>query len=72
MDISTPLGLFGGIVVVSTLILMGGSFGMYVSDHAMIIIFGGSFSATLIHFPLSSIFPTVCRSARNSPSPCGV
>jgi chemotaxis protein MotA len=56
MDISTPLGLFGGVVVVSTLILMGGNFGMFASDHAAIIIFGGSFSATLIRFPLVSIF----------------
>jgi chemotaxis protein MotA len=56
MDISTPLGLFSGVVVVSTLILMGGNFGMFASDHATIIIFGGSFSATLIRFPLISIF----------------
>ena len=35
---------------------MGGGFGMFVSDHAVIIIFGGSFAATLIRFPLSSIF----------------
>ncbi len=56
MDIATGLGLIGGMVVVSTVILMGGNFGMYVSDHAVIIIFGGSFSATLIRFPLISIF----------------
>ena len=56
MDIATSLGLFGGVVVVSTVILMGGNFGMYFSDHAVIIIFGGSFSATLIRFPLVSIF----------------
>src|SRR5271169_5646636 len=30
--------------------------GMFVSDHAVIVIFGGSFAATLIRFPLSSIF----------------
>jgi chemotaxis protein MotA len=56
MDIATGLGLFGGAVVVSTLILLGGDFRMFVSDHAMIVIFGGSFSATLIRFPLVSIF----------------
>jgi chemotaxis protein MotA len=56
MDIATGLGLFGGVVVVSTLILLGGDFRMFVSDHAMIVIFGGSFSATLIRFPLISIF----------------
>jgi chemotaxis protein MotA len=56
MDIATGLGLFGGVVVVSTLILLGGDFRMFVSDHALIVIFGGSFSATLIRFPLVSIF----------------
>src|SRR4030081_2316750 len=56
MDIATGLGLIGGAIVVSTLILRGGDFGMFVSDHAVIIIFGGSFSATLIRFPLISIF----------------
>jgi chemotaxis protein MotA len=56
MDIATGLGLLAGATVVITLMLMGGGLGMFVSDHAIIIIFGGSFAATLIRFPLSSIF----------------
>ena len=56
MDIATGLGLLAGATVVVTLMLMGGGLGMFVSDHAIIIIFGGSFAATLIRFPLSSIF----------------
>src|SRR3974390_1620662 len=56
MDIATGLGLVSGAVVVLTLIFMGGDLRMFVSDHATIIIFGGSFAATLIRFPLSSIF----------------
>jgi len=56
MDIATGLGLAAGATVVITLMLMGGGLGMFVSDHAIIIIFGGSFAATLIRFPLSSIF----------------
>ena len=56
MDISTGLGLFAGIVVLCTMILMGGDLHMFVSEHAIIVIFGGSFSATLIRFPLSAIF----------------
>ncbi len=56
MDIATGLGLLAGATVVATVMLMGGGFGMFVSDHAVIIIFGGSFAATLIRFPLSSIF----------------
>ena len=56
MDIATGLGLVAGTTVVLTLILMGGDLRMFLSDHAVIIIFGGSFAATLIRFPLSSIF----------------
>src|SRR6202163_3557284 len=56
MDIATSLGLVAGAAVVATLMLMGGDLRMFVSDHAVIIIFGGSFSATLIRFPLASIF----------------
>ncbi len=56
MDISTGLGLVAGVIVIFAMMLLGGDLGMFVSDHAIIIIFGGSFSATLIRFPLSSIF----------------
>jgi chemotaxis protein MotA len=56
MDIATGLGLLAGTAVIVTVMLMGGGLGMFVSDHAIIIIFGGSFAATLIRFPLSSIF----------------
>jgi chemotaxis protein MotA len=56
MDIATGLGLLAGATVVITVMLMGGGLSMFVSDHAIIIIFGGSFAATLIRFPLSSIF----------------
>ena len=56
MDIATSLGLVAGATVVATLMLMGGDLRMFVSDHAIIIIFGGSFSATLIRFPLTAIF----------------
>ena len=52
MDIATGLGLVAGIIVVITMVLMGGDLHMFISEHAMIIIFGGSFSATLIRFPL--------------------
>jgi chemotaxis protein MotA len=55
MDITTGLGLFAGTVVLVTMILMGGDLGMFVSDHAVIVIFGGSFSATLIRFPLTTM-----------------
>ena len=55
MDITTLVGLVAGAIVLSTLILMGGDFRMFYDIHAVIIIFGGSFAATLIRFPLSAI-----------------
>jgi chemotaxis protein MotA len=56
MDISTALGLAAGAMVTASLILMGGDLGMFADSHAFIVIFGGSFAATLIRFPLSAIF----------------
>jgi chemotaxis protein MotA len=56
MDIATGLGLLAGAAVLATLILMGGDIRMFVDTHAFIVIFGGSFAATLIRFPLASIF----------------
>jgi chemotaxis protein MotA len=56
MDIATGLGLVAGAAVVCTLILLGGDFRMFYDMHALIVIFGGSFSATLIRFPLGAIF----------------
>jgi chemotaxis protein MotA len=55
MDITTGIGLMAGIAVVCTLILLGGDFRMFYDLHALIVIFGGSISATLIRFPLIAI-----------------
>jgi chemotaxis protein MotA len=52
MDIATGVGLVAGTIVIVTLILMGGDFRMFYDVHAVIIIFGGSFAATLIRFPI--------------------
>jgi len=50
------MGLLAGFAVVVSLIMMGGDMRMFYDVHAIIIIFGGSFAATLIRFPLASIF----------------
>src|SRR6476659_40853 len=55
MDIATAAGLVAGVVVIATLILMGGDFRMFYDVHAIIIIFGGSIAATLIRFPLAAM-----------------
>jgi chemotaxis protein MotA len=55
MDIMTGAGLAGGTIVVMTIMLLGGDLRIFVSDHAAIIVFGGSISATMIRFPLGVI-----------------
>jgi chemotaxis protein MotA len=55
MDIATGLGLVAGAIVIITLILLGGDLRMFYDVHAIIIIFGGSFAATLIRFPLAAM-----------------
>jgi chemotaxis protein MotA len=64
MDIATGLGLLAGAVVLVSLIMMGGDLRMFADSHAAIVIFGGSFAATLIRFPLSSIFHGLPLGAR--------
>jgi chemotaxis protein MotA len=56
MDFATGIGLLAGIAVVLVMMLMGGDVHMFISEHALIIIFGGSLAATLIRFPLAAIF----------------
>ena len=55
MDIMTSVGLVCGFLVMTPIMLMGGDLDMFVSEHAVIIIFGGSIAATMIRFPLSAI-----------------
>src|ERR1700730_1361955 len=52
MDIMTSVGLLSGIAVIAVMVLMGGDLHMFFSEHAVIIIFGGSIAATMIRFPL--------------------
>ena len=55
MDLTTGIGLLAGAGVVVSLIMMGGDIRTFYDIHALIVIFGGSFAATLIRFPLASI-----------------
>src|SRR5947209_12849352 len=64
MDIATSLGLVAGAIVLCTLIMMGGDLRMFLDAHAAIVIFGGSFAATLIRFPFSSIMHGLPLGAR--------
>ena len=40
MDIMTGAGLVAGVIVIATMMLLGGNLEMFVSEHAAIIIFG--------------------------------
>src|SRR6478672_1627884 len=51
----TGVGLVCGIIVVSVMIFMGGDLHMFISEHAALIVIGGSIAATMIRFPLSAI-----------------
>lgn len=64
MDIATGLGLLAGAAMVLTLIFMGGDLSTFYDIHAVIVIFGGSFAATLIRFPLTSILHGIPLGAR--------
>src|SRR5580693_4363899 len=48
----TGVGLAVGILVIAVMMLLGGDVHMFISEHAIIIIFGGSIAATMIRFPL--------------------
>jgi chemotaxis protein MotA len=66
MDLATILGLLGAVGVVSTIIMMGGEFSMFISSHGLIVVFGGAITATFIRFPLAQImhgFPTALKLA---------
>src|SRR3954470_19615428 len=56
MDIMTGVGLVFGMIVVAVMVMMGGDLHMFISEHAIIIIFGGSIAATMIRFPLGVMF----------------
>jgi len=55
MDLATGAGLIAGLVVIVTLILMGGDLRTFYDAHALIIIGGGSLAATMIRFPFAAI-----------------
>jgi chemotaxis protein MotA len=55
MDISTIVGAVLGVATVVTLMMMDGHVSIYISEHAVIVIFGGSIAATMIRFPFSTM-----------------
>jgi len=61
MDLATLLGLMAAMLVVVTVIVMGGveTVGLFINAHAGLIVLGGSFSALLMQFSLKQFLGAV-------------
>src|SRR5580704_18081134 len=64
MDIMTGVGLVFGTIILVLIMLMGGDIHMFISEHAVLIVIGGSIAATMIRFPLSAILHGVPLGAK--------
>lgn len=56
MDLATLIGLIVGTLFVVGAIMVGGSVGAFVNLPSILIVIGGSFSATLMRFPMKDCF----------------
>ena len=56
MDIATLLGLIIGMAVVTAAILVGSDMWIFINLPGFLIVIGGTFAATLIKFPLKTVF----------------
>ncbi len=52
MDLSTIIGLISGVALISGAIILGGDVGGFIEFQAVLIVFGGTFAATLASFPM--------------------
>ena len=55
MDVATLVGTLAGFIVIATAIFLGGGAGAFVNVPAVLITFGGTCAATLVHFPLAQV-----------------
>ena len=65
MDISTVVGIIAGFCLILIAIILGGSLDTFINGPAMVIVIGGTISATLINFPLSDVV-SVLGTTRNA------
>jgi chemotaxis protein MotA len=56
VDITTVVGLITGIVVVTLAIMTGSDLGIFINVPGILIVIGGTFAATLIKFPLVTVW----------------
>lgn len=55
MDLGTIIGIVAGFAIILTAILLGSDLGTFLNIPSILIVFGGTFSVTLIKFPLKDI-----------------
>ncbi|MGB5339269.1 MAG: flagellar motor protein PomA [Gammaproteobacteria bacterium] len=53
MDLATLIGLIGTLAAISTAILMGGSFSIFINGPGLMIVMAGTFTVVLMKYPLS-------------------
>src|SRR5215467_10728514 len=56
MDWMTPIGYLIGLGSVGYVLIQGNSVGLILNMHAILLVFGGTFGATLISYPSNVIF----------------
>lgn len=59
MDWMTPLGYLIGLGTVGYVLIQGNSVGLILNMHAILLVFGGTFGATLISYPSTVIFQAI-------------
>lgn len=59
MDIATLVGILSGTLMIFLTILLGGDLMGFISVGSIMIVIGGTFAATLVNFPLSTVLEVV-------------
>src|SRR5450631_3460549 len=59
MDWMTPIGYLIGLGSVGFMLVKGNSVGLILNFHAILLVFGGTFGATLLSYPTSIIFQSM-------------
>lgn len=58
MDLSTILGVVGALALMLVAIMQGGGVLLFLDIPSVIIVFGGTIGATLVHYPFKDVFGT--------------
>ncbi|MCK5334709.1 MAG: MotA/TolQ/ExbB proton channel family protein [Gammaproteobacteria bacterium] len=56
MDFATIIGLIGGITIILLAILSGSDLGVFINIPSIMIVVGGTFTATLVKFPIKYMY----------------